>query len=175
MATRILTTYATRFGSTKDVAEAIADELRSLDRAVDVRPVQEADGLHGYACALIGSAVQEGAWLPEAVDFVRSNAGALQGMRVALFTVHIQNLGEDSESRRKRLAYLDTVRPLLDPVAEAFFAGRFARRAAPLLLPRWLALLTPSVDLRNMKRVRAWARGVAPALTDRPGTAPGGG
>ena len=33
------------------------------------------------------------------------------------------------------MAYLDAVCPLVQPVAEAFFAGRFDRRGATQLLP----------------------------------------
>ncbi|NLE26702.1 MAG: flavodoxin, partial [Clostridiaceae bacterium] len=36
MADRILVAYATRYGSTADVAEAIGDELRKAGETVDV-------------------------------------------------------------------------------------------------------------------------------------------
>ena len=45
-------------------------------------------------------------------------------VRVALFTVHMLNRGDDEISRRNREAYLDAVRPLVQPVAHVFFPGK---------------------------------------------------
>jgi menaquinone-dependent protoporphyrinogen oxidase len=160
MLTPVLVTYATFFGSTREVAEAIAATLRERGIEVDVRPVQEVGALDGYRAVLVGSAVQHGQWLPEAVEFVKANQQALNRVPVALFTVHITNLGNDESSRKNRLAYLDAVRPLLRPVAEVFFAGRFDRRGAVLLLPGLVARIVPPMDLRNWKKIRAWAQTV---------------
>ena len=54
--------------------------------------------LHGYVAAVIGSAVQYGRWLPEAIAFVQAHQEALNQVPVALFCVHIQNLGNDENS-----------------------------------------------------------------------------
>ena len=62
--------------------------------------------------------------------------------------------------KKNRLAYLDAVRPLVKPVAEAFFAGRFDRRGAALLLPRLVARFVPTLDFRNWEKIRAWAETV---------------
>jgi hypothetical protein len=83
---------------------------------------------------------------------------------VALFCVHIQNLADDETSRRNRLAYLDRVRPLVQPVAEGFFAGRFDRRGARLLLPKVVAWMVPTIDLRDWKKIRGWTAGLASSL-----------
>jgi menaquinone-dependent protoporphyrinogen IX oxidase len=109
---------------------------------------------------LIGSAVQYGTWLPEAVDFVKTQQATLARLAVALFCVHIQNGGDDENSRQKRHAYLDAVRPLVQPVAEGFFMGRFNRRGARLMLPGWLARFVPTLDFRNWDRVHAWGETV---------------
>ena len=61
---------------------------------------------------------------------------------------------------KNRLAYLDAVRPLIQPVAEAFFAGRFDRRGAALLLPGLVARFLPTLDFRNWEKIRAWAETV---------------
>jgi len=71
----------------------------------------------------------------EAVEYVQANRKALNELPVALFTVYISNMGNDENSRRNRLAFLDAIRPLLDPVDEVFFAGKFDRRGAALLMP----------------------------------------
>jgi menaquinone-dependent protoporphyrinogen oxidase len=157
MNNRVLIAYATYAGSTVEVAAAIGETLGARGFSVDVKPIQDELQVDGYQAVLIGSAVHHGHWLPEAVDFVKANQVALQRVPVALFCVHIQNMGNDEMSRQRRLAYLNEVRPLLQPIAEGFFAGRFNRRGAALLLPAWLARFIPNIDLRNWKTICTWA------------------
>lgn len=162
---RTLIAYASATGTTVDVAAAIGETLAASGISVDVKPVKEAPPLEGYDAFVIGSAVQHANWLPEAVDFVKDHQRELNGVPVALFCVQIQNLGEDVTSRQNRLAYLDEVRLHLHPVEEAFFAGRFNRRGAALLMPSWLARFVPTIDLRDWKKINAWAADLKPKLT----------
>ncbi len=161
---KVLVAYASKCGSTGEVAEAIAKELVARGKAVDVRLAQNVSDLNGYQAVIVGSAIRMGQWLPEAVKFVKTNQQVLGYVPVALFCVHIQNRGDDETSRQNRLAYLDAVRPLLQPVDEAFFAGRFDRHGAALMLPGWLARIVPTFDLRDWKKIRAWADSIRPLL-----------
>jgi menaquinone-dependent protoporphyrinogen oxidase len=167
MNNRVLITYASHFGSTADVAAAIGDTLGTHGFFVEVKPLKENPQIDGYQAVLLGSAVQYGTWLPEAVDFVKSNRQVLNQLPVALFTVHITNLGNDETSRKNRLAFLKEIRPLLDPVDEIFFAGKFDRRGAMLMLPGWLARFIPPLDFRKWKKIRAWADSVSQTLIER--------
>lgn len=155
---RILVTYATRAGSTVEVASAIGETLRGRGFSVDVKPAKENPSLDGYQAVVIGSAIRMGSWLPEAVDFIKNNQGALSKMPVALFTVHILNLGEDEQSRASRLAYLDNVRPLLKPVDEIFFAGEI-NPAKLSFVDRLMGKMvkSPVGDLRDWDKIRGWA------------------
>ncbi|NDJ75008.1 MAG: flavodoxin [Chloroflexi bacterium] len=164
MNTRVLVTYATRFGSTSDISDTIAERLRAQGLDVELLPVQDVTALNGFGAVVIGSAVQYGTWLPEAVEFVTAHQDALNRVPVALFSVHIQNQGKDAASARQRHAYLDAVKPMLQPVDAVFFAGRFNRKGARELMPKWLARFMPPVDSRNWKRIRAWADGLPTTL-----------
>ncbi|CAG0936533.1 menaquinone-dependent protoporphyrinogen oxidase [Thermoflexales bacterium] len=164
MNNRVLIAYATNAGSTAEVAATIGETLGARGLALDVKPIQDRPQLDDYQAVLIGSAIHRGHWLPEAIDFVKANQAALNHMPVALFCVHIQNTGSDETSRQRRVAYLNEVRLLLQPIDEGFFAGRFNRRGAMLLLPGWLARLVPNIDLRNWETIRAWATSVSPLL-----------
>ena len=155
---RVLVAYATYAGSTMEVAAAIGEELGARGYRVDVKPITETLQVDEYPAVIVGSAVQHGEWLPEAFDFVKKNKQALKKVRVALFSVHIQNLEDDPSSRAARLAYLDKVRPLVQAEAEVFFAGRFDKRGAALLLPNLIAWATPDMDLRDWTKIRAWAQ-----------------
>jgi menaquinone-dependent protoporphyrinogen oxidase len=163
---RILVTYATRTGSTVGVATAIGETLGGQGFAVDVKPMKENPSIDGYQAVLVGSAVNGAHWLPEAVEFVKQNQQSLNGVPVALFSVHIMNLGDDAKSRENRLAYLNEVRPLLKPLDEAFFAG-IANMQGQSQIAVWayrLFKLGPEGDCRDWAKIRGWAGRLAPTL-----------
>lgn len=54
--------------------------------------------MEGYQAVVVGSAVHRGQWLPEAVEFVKTNQEALGHMPVALFCVHITNRGRTNRA-----------------------------------------------------------------------------
>lgn len=164
MTLTILVTYATRFGSTEEVAQAIAETLRQDGHNVHCRLMANVHTFIGYHFVVLGSAVNYANWLPTAVDFVRDNQHDLNQLPAALFTVHIQNTGDDADSRQNRMAYLDDVRPYLQPISEGYFAGRFNRRAATELMPKWLAVLMPTIDLRKWQKIRTWAHALSALL-----------
>jgi menaquinone-dependent protoporphyrinogen oxidase len=161
MQEHILIAYATCTGSTSEVAAVIGEELSQSGYRVDVLPIVEnprLDPRADYRAVLIGSAVQYGTWLQEAVEYVNTNQAKLMNVPVGLFCVHIQNTGDDEVSRRKRFAYLDAVRPMVSPAAEAYFAGRFNRHGAALLMPGWAARFVPQMDQRDWNKIRAWGQ-----------------
>src|SRR6185436_2856485 len=121
---RVLVTYSSRTGSTAEVAGEIGKELTARGMAVDVRPIKEDPPVEAYQAVVIGSAVRMGSWQAEAVDFVKRHRQGLGRIPVAVFTVHALNTGDDERSREYRAAYLDAIRLLLKPVAEAFFTGQ---------------------------------------------------
>jgi menaquinone-dependent protoporphyrinogen oxidase len=109
MREHILVAYATHTGSTAELARVIGEELRTRGFEVDVATVNDAGPVRGYHAVVLGSAVNGGRWLPEAVEFVSNNHAALRAIPVAVFCVHFMNAGDDERSRRKRMAYLDRV------------------------------------------------------------------
>ncbi|GIV73956.1 flavodoxin domain-containing protein [Caldilinea sp.] len=158
MNNRILVTYATRAGSTAEIAAAIAETLAARGYAVDVKPVKEKPSLDGYTAVVLGSAIRMGNWLPEAVDFVKANQAALNAIPVALFTVHMLNTGDDEASRAARAAYLKTIRPLLPDAGAVYFEGKmdFARLS---FLDRFIARMVKAVeaDNRDWDKIKLWA------------------
>jgi menaquinone-dependent protoporphyrinogen oxidase len=70
---RILVAYATRSGSTTEIAQWLAERLRGEDEAFDVTVAEVSDHLdpRGYDALVLGSALYEGRWLRAASRFAR--------------------------------------------------------------------------------------------------------
>jgi len=166
MADRILVAYATRYGSTAEVAEAIGDELRKAGDEVDLRPVTEVGDLSSYRAAIIGSPIYMGKWLPESQVFIERNQQRLRSMPVAFFAVGLTVKEEDPDLLRKAEASMDQVRMLVKPVETGLFAGKL--ETGHLSLPdRTIIKLirAKSGDFRNWEAVRAWAEAVRTKLS----------
>ncbi len=162
MSKRVLVGYATKNGSTVGVAEKIGETLGAQGYSVDVKPMTDRPSLAGYDAVVLGSAVNGAQWLPEAVDFVRSNRAELARVPVAAFCVHAMNCGTDEKETAKRLAYLDEIRSLIRPSAEGYFAGKGPSPKDT----SWLALWAfrkfgghvVEGDGRDWNKIAAWAQ-----------------
>src|SRR3989304_3200212 len=84
-AARILVAYGSKCGSTGQVADAIAKELCAAGAAADARLLREAAALTPYQAVIVGSAVHNFKWLPEAAIFVNKNKALLAKIPVAYF------------------------------------------------------------------------------------------
>ena len=85
MKKKVLITYASKYGSTGGVADAIGKELCSKDLAADVVLIKNAGNVGSYQGVVIGSAIYMGKWMSEAVDFVEKNQDFLRSSARCLF------------------------------------------------------------------------------------------
>ncbi len=164
MSKKILITYATKAGSTVEIAAFIGESLSKRGFAVDVKPVSENPSLNGYQAVLMGSAIRMGSWLPEAVDFVRKNQTTLNQIPTSIFTVHMLNYRDDETSRAARQAYTAPVRELLPSVDEVFFKGKLDPKTLSFF-DRLIAKAVetpdnPPGDFRDWDKIRNWAQAV---------------
>ena len=161
MSKRILVGYATRTGSTVGVAEAIGATLAERGFSVDVRPLKERPSLAGYDACVLGSAINGGAWLPEAMRYLEANRATLETLPTAVYCVHIMNAGDGEKARRKRNAYLGKVRDLVTPVDEGFFLGKGPTAEETSLIARWAFKAFGGAgagDCRDWEKIRGWAQ-----------------
>ena len=159
----LLVAYATHTGSTAEVATVVGEELRARGFEVHVAAVADVGSVDGYRAVVLGSAVNGGRWLPQAVEFAKYNQAALRALPVAVFSVHIMNAGDDERSRRKRAAYLDEVLRFIQPVDEPFFLGIGPDPKKDSWLARWFFRRFVGAgegDCRDWNKIRGWARGV---------------
>ncbi|HET9908221.1 MAG TPA: flavodoxin domain-containing protein [Anaerolineales bacterium] len=159
----ILVRYATRAGSTLEIAEVIGEVLYARNFIVDIWPVNEKLSIKGYGAIVMGSCIRGGGWLPEMVRFIRENKTQLNKIPIATFTVHVLNRGDDENSRAARETYMAPIREMISPVYEAFFAGKVDFSTLSLLDFVSARALQPQVaahsgDFRDWDKVRSWAQ-----------------
>ena len=165
MMKKILVAYATRAGSTFEVAEQVAEVLRATGATVDVKPVPVVHDLKDYDAVVIGSAIRMGQWLPEAVAFVKTYREPLSHIPTAYFLVSGLLRDDTPQMRGKVLAFLDPVRQILEPTSIGLFAGKMDYSKMDGL-DRSIAegVSSSEGDWRNWEAIRSWAQGLQPIL-----------
>ena len=100
-APKILVTYASMYGSTGDVADAIGRALCRNGAQVDVQHLKSTSEVEGYHAVVVGSAIRSSKWLPEAIEFVEGHRKTLSEMPVAYF-LSCLTLSQSNEETRKK-------------------------------------------------------------------------
>jgi menaquinone-dependent protoporphyrinogen oxidase len=162
----VLVAYATRYGSTQEVAEAIAATLLESGLHVDLRAMQDVETLEGYDAVVLGTALYMYHWHKDAVRFLARHRAALAKRPVAIFTlgpVHDPHDDKEFGDARTQLDKELAKYPWLEPVALELFGGAFdpAKLRFPLNV---LAGKAPASDARGWTAIRAWAHDLAAKL-----------
>lgn len=155
---KVIVCYASRYGSTKRIAECIAGKLRSLGISVDCLPAGRDIDFGIYDAAVLGSPLYMGKWLAEARELVSRERGALGGIPVAVFSVGCSFRDQTDKVLESGRAALSDILLYISPRDSAFFPGKIDMA---LLRPEDRAILTlahmPGGDFQDMDMVKAWA------------------
>jgi menaquinone-dependent protoporphyrinogen oxidase len=171
MMQKILVTYASRSGSTAEVTAAICQSFVDSGVTVDLLPIQQVSTLIPYQAVIVGSAIRNSKWLPEAIQFVRKHQSMLRHKPFAMFTVCITLARARGEQYRSEVAaWTSPVRRIAAPLSEGIFAGRHDGGNLPLgrdTVRFRLAValgIFPRGDHRDWNAIRAWAESLKPLL-----------
>ncbi len=153
-ANSILLAYASRYGSTQEVAESIAAALRHVGLKVDMRPMQDVKGLDQSDAIVLGAAIYNGKWHPDAHDFLSRHQKAIGQRPVAVFALGPLSTSEAAMRRSRGQLERELGKyPWLEPVAVEVFVGKLD----PSKLGLFERLGSTASDRRNWDAIRAWA------------------
>jgi menaquinone-dependent protoporphyrinogen oxidase len=175
MQMRVLVAYASRQGSTAEIAARIADRIR--DTGIDTDCVAAGSGplVSTYDAFVVGSAVYIGKWEKDARAFVEAHAEALATHPTWLFssgplgTEPTLENGEDKTVGAVEAGELAALTAAVHPRGHAVFFGAFDADHAPIavrmfrLLPAGRKLIEEG-DFRDWTAIERWADGIAAAL-----------
>ncbi len=107
---KALVAFGTRYGSTVRVAEEIASVLAARGWQVEVADLRhDAPEVGANDLVVAGSCIVMGSWSKEALCFLQSNRGALEGKKVALFACCGDVMLNPGASAGQRKRYLEDV------------------------------------------------------------------
>ena len=164
MATTVLVTYATKYGSRREVAEAIAATLSAYGLQTEMRSAREVRSLDGYSAVVLGAALYIGRWHKDARRFLKRHRAALSRLPVAIFALGPLSTAEKEwQDARIQLDQTLATASWLAPVAVELFGG--AVNPAKLRFP---FNHMPAGDARDWTAIRAWASELGAAFHPLP-------
>jgi menaquinone-dependent protoporphyrinogen oxidase len=160
MAMKILVAYATKHGSTGEIAEEIGAILRESGHEVDVRVARDVRGLAAYDAVVLGSGLYSAHWLRDANRFVKRHLADLQQRPVWLFSSGPLDHSADFDDIPLTLHVARDV-DAIGIRGHRTFGGRLLETTAA----EAGILETHRVgEFRSWDRIRAWARDIGGAL-----------
>lgn len=167
MPTKFLVAFATRYGSTQEVAEAIAATLREIGVDVDLQLLRDVHSLTGYEAVILGAPLQMYRWHKDALSFLSRHRQAVTTLPVALFALGPVHDPHDEQEWQDSNAQLDKELakfPWFKPVAIEMFGGMFDPALLRFPLNKF-AGPAPASDIRNWEAIRVWAENLPGMLT----------
>jgi menaquinone-dependent protoporphyrinogen oxidase len=157
MSRPVLVAYASKHGSTAEVAEVVASTLVERGLTVDVRAATEVDDLSRYGGVVLGGALYMGRLHADGRRFLRHHRAALAAVPFAVFAMGPGSLGEkDVAGSRAQLERALAAVPEVVPFAVAIFGGVIQREELHFPFNRM-----PETDARDWDAIHVWAESLA--------------
>ena len=154
---RVLVAYATKHGSTREVAEAIAARLRENGLDADLRRAADVEAVDDYASVVVGGSIYMGRWYGDARALLKQHKEALSKTPLFVFALGPKTLADDDVAgSRTQLDSALAKFPELSPRLVAIFGGVIDPSRLRFPLKR-----LPASDARDWETIARWADEVA--------------
>jgi menaquinone-dependent protoporphyrinogen oxidase len=182
--TKALIVFGTRYGTTANTSDVIADTLRQVGFEVKIVDAKKdkVQSISEFDLVIVGSGIQMGKWTKEPEEFLKKYQNDLSTKKVALF-VSCGSANPLSEGEQKNKEMNDAKRKYLEdksveynvkPVALGFFGGCYEFNRMSWFFKKTLSSIKPKLegagykeskagvyDLRDLDVIRGWTREVA--------------
>ena len=165
MKEKVLVSYASQYGSTQEVAEAIAVTLRESNLVVDLQPVKKVKSLSEYGAIVLGAPIYMGSLHKDMQSFLTLHQEALTQQPPAIYVLGPLSIDEKEWQQSRALLDKELAKfPWLSPLAVEMFGGNY--NPARLNLPHRLITSLPASplhgiparDLRDWAAIHSWGK-----------------
>ncbi len=158
MAARILVAYATRKGSTAEIAQAVGKELQSAGHEAAVSEMKAVKSVGGYDAFVLGAPVYMHKII-ELGKFAKRFRDELGSRPVAVFGVGMAPVSKKPGEVEEESNLLSASVTPINPVSVALFAGKVDPAQFNFLMRRMVESDKTMVgDFRDWNAIAAWAR-----------------
>jgi len=170
---KILVVYDTKYGATRTIADKIQEVLCGQGAQVDMSLVKRIQNISAYDAIIIGSAIINEQWRPDAIKFLKAQEDVLATKDVAVFIV-CGLLRDDSAEKRQTAQkyYIDSVLQKVPQIVPIGSPGLFAgimdfsvlTPVDEFLIRALFGGMLPEGDYRNFDKVTQWTNDILPLL-----------
>ena len=176
MPIKILVTYSSGYGATKEVCEEIAKIIAEEPSfEVVLKPIDDCQKIHHYEVVIVGTSVRADRPLANTRDFFAAHYSELVHKKLALFLVCLTASSSKGQEKAKQeyLPQILSKYPQLKPISVEAFGGKIDfDRLNPVMqnlvrnvMRRVGVPDTGSLDARNWEVIRDWAVELRDKLT----------
>ena len=157
----ILVAYASRHGTTREVAEFVAHTLERRGLTVEIEEAGRVSTVAHYDAVVVGGGLYMGKWHKDARRLLERHREPLAGIPLAVFGMGPDSLEESKvvESRRQLERSLAAT-PELEPVAVTVFGGALTPETWRFPFSR-----LPAFDARDWDAIEEWTDEVAASIS----------
>ena len=157
MTPSVLVSFASRHGSTREVAETVALTLRERGLRVELAPATEVADVSSHDGVVLGSALYTGRVHRDARRFLKRHRAALSQLRLAVFAMGPRTLDESDVAQSRTQLERELARvPEIQPVSIEIFGGVVDPAKLHFPFNRM-----PATDARDWDAIRNWADEIA--------------
>ncbi len=169
MEKKILVAYASKCGSTAEVAQKVGQVLSQSGAEVEVRSAREVRNMEDYDAVVMGTAIRMGRPVGEITSFAKKFSKELAQLPTAVFSLGLSMKEDTAENRAETAKFIaPLVEQLPSRKSTAMFGGKFDLNTVSPILRFMLSKDTSGAmapgDYRDWNAINAWSNSLPAEL-----------